>query len=171
VIFWHIGGAILIFRYVYRDPRIDLRFLALGAILPDLIDKPLGTILMVETFDSGRIFGHTLAFSFLWIAVVLAVTRRGEGRRRWLAVGIGSLLHLLLDGMWVEEEVFLWPAFGWTFPAGPADYWSGLLGRMGPWEIAQELAGLAYLLFLVRKEGLTDRGRWRRFLQTGTPAP
>ena len=173
MIFWHIGGTIAIFRYVFRDPKVDLRFLALGAILPDLIDKPLGTILFPALFNSSsQVIGHTLLFSMVLMSVVLLTTRRGRVRRRWMALAIGSLLHLLLDAMWTAQETFLWPVFGWEFPPGTPEYWSGLLEKLvsDPWRIVQEVAGLSYLIYLYRKARLNDPDRRTELLRTGRVA-
>ncbi len=170
MLFWDVGGAILIFRYVFRDPKVDLRYLALGAVLPNLIDKPLGTLLLTETFaHNGRIVAHTLLFSAVLTGLVLLTTRRGRRRRRGMAVAVGGLLHLLLDGMWTVRETFLWPAFGWAFPAGDPDFWPGLPQRVlsDPLLLLGEAAGLAYLVYLWRKAGLRDPERRRAFLATG----
>lgn len=170
MIFWHVGGTILAFRYVFRDPGVDLRFLAIGSVLPDLLDKPLGTILFAGTFESGQIFGHSLLFSSLLMVAVLAGTRRGTRRKRLMAVAIGSLFHLILDGMWTVKETFLWPAFGWEFPPGPESYWTGLIERLvsDPLIIVQEVAGLAYLIYLWRKAKLGDPVRRSELLRSGT---
>ena len=173
MIFWHLGGTIAIFRYVFRDPKVDLRFLALGALLPDLIDKPLGTILFPSLFNNNsQVIGHTLLFSMLLMSVVLLATRRGRVRRRWMALAIGSLTHLVLDAMWTVQETFLWPAFGWAFPPGQSQYWSGLLERIlaEPWTIVLEVIGLAYLIFLYRKSGLNEPERRAELLRTGRVA-
>ena len=42
--------------------RMDIRFLLIGSLLPDIIDKPIGIYLFRETFSSARIFSHTLLF-------------------------------------------------------------------------------------------------------------
>jgi membrane-bound metal-dependent hydrolase YbcI (DUF457 family) len=170
MIFWHVGGTIAIFRYVFRDPKVDLRFLALGAILPDLIDKPFGTMLFPAVFNSNsQVIGHTLLFSMVLMAVVLLATRRGRVRRRWMALAVGSLIHLLLDAMWTVEETLLWPAFGWEFPPGVPEYWSGLLERLfaNPGRIVQEVAGVGYLVYLYRKARLSDPERRIELLHTG----
>lgn len=39
---------------------IDYRFVMLGSILPDMIDKPIGAFLFRNTFHNSRIFAHTL---------------------------------------------------------------------------------------------------------------
>ena len=170
MIFWHVGGTILAFRYVFRDPNVDLRFLALGSILPDLIDKPLGTILFADTFQASQIFGHSLAFSSLLMAVVLLGTRRGIWRRRLMAVAVGSFFHLALDAMWTVKETFMWPAFGWSFPPGPTEYWTGFIDRLfgNPWTVAMEVAGLGYLIYLWRKAGLQESGARVRFWRSGS---
>ena len=173
MIFWHVGGTIAIFRYVFRDPKVDLRFLAVGALLPDLIDKPLGTMLFPALFNSSsQVVGHTLLFSMILMSVVLLATRRGRVRRRWMALAIGSLIHLLLDAMWTVQETFLWPAFGWEFPPGIPEYWSGLFERLfsNPWRVLQEVVGLAYLIYLYRKAQLGDPIRRSELLRTGRVA-
>ena len=170
MIFWHVGGTIAIFRYVFRDPKVDMRFLALGALLPDLIDKPLGTTLFPDVFNSSsQVIGHTLLFSMVLMSVVLVATRRGRVRRRWMALAIGSLIHLLLDAMWTVQETFLWPAFGWEFPPGLPEYWSGLLERLfsDPLRIVQEVVGLGYLVYLFRKARLHEPERRSELLHTG----
>ncbi len=173
MILWHIGATIAIFRYVFRDPKVDLRFLALGAILPDLIDKPLGTILFPSLFNgNSQAIGHTLFFSVVLMTVVLLTTRRGRVRRQWMALAVGSLIHLLLDAMWTVQETLLWPAFGWGFPPGSPEYWTGLLERLvsDPWRIIQELVALGYLIYLYRKARLNDPDRRSELLRTGRVA-
>ena len=43
--------------------HLDYRFLLIGSLLPDLIDKPIGGIFFYQTFQNGRIFAHTLCFT------------------------------------------------------------------------------------------------------------
>jgi hypothetical protein len=53
----HLGIPMLPFLFK-NDPDWDIRLLILGSLLPDLIDKPLGHIILPE--NNGRIFAHTL---------------------------------------------------------------------------------------------------------------
>ena len=116
MIFWHVGASVLMFRYLFRDPDVDLRFLAAGAIVPDVIDKSIGRVIWADYFQSGRIYAHTLVFFVLTLTVVMIATTRGSrGRRRWVAFSVGVMFHLILDGMWVVPETLLWPLFGWDF--------------------------------------------------------
>lgn len=157
--FWHISGSIAIFRFVFRDPKVDVRLLAFGAIAANLIDKPL-TLL---TPLAPRSVGHTLLLPLLLMAIGLLATRRGRPRRAWMAVVIGMLLHLVLDGMWFDTETLLWPLFG-PFPAyhGPA-----FPDLTSPIAWIMEAAGVAYLVYLVRKAGLSDPSRRGELLRTG----
>lgn len=164
---WHIGGAILLFRYIYRDPKVDIRFLVLGAVLPNLIDKPLGTII-APSLGADRLIGHSLLFGTALMSIALLVTRRGRKRRRWMAVAIGALIHLLLDGMWASGETLLWPFLGLDFTEGVQPYWSGFWRRELGWgTVVQELAGAVYLASLWVIAGLGDREVRRTVLRTG----
>ena len=99
MILWFAGGACLAVWFVLHDPRLDYRLLILGALLPD---APLRLTPL-----------HSLVFPVALLAAVMAVTRRGSAaRRRALAVPIGALLHLVLDGMWSRSGVFWWPFLG-----------------------------------------------------------
>lgn len=169
MLFWHIGGVVLLFRYVFRDPKVDVRFLALGALLPNLVDKPLGTIVFADYFGADRIYGHTLAFSTLIMAVVLLTTRRGRVRRQWMALAIGSMLHLVLDGMWASGGVLFWPLLGVKFPAGVVPYWEQFFQReVWSWgTMSSELVGLLYLVYLWVLCDFSDRGVRKTFLSTG----
>ncbi len=159
MLLWHVAGSVAIFRYVFRDPKVDLRLLAVGAILANLIDKPLALV----TSMPPRSVGHSLLLPILGMAVALVFTRRGRQRRLWMAVVIGLFLHLVLDGMWFEPETLLWPALG-PFAAydGPV-----LPDLRDPWAWAMEAIGLVYLLYLARQSGLSDRLRRRELLRRG----
>ena len=170
MLFWHVGGTIWIFRYVFKDPAVDLRALGLGAILPDLLDKPLSLIIAPEAFPADRIYGHTLVFALAILTVGLIVTRRGTtGRRAAVALAVGVLVHLLLDGLWTTPELLFWPAFGTEFPPGEAQSVGELLRLVAasPILLTLEIVGLAYLVLLARRGRLGDPERRRALIRTG----
>lgn len=146
MLFWHVGGAIFLFRWIFRDPKVDFRLLALGAVLPDLIDLALGVFIGGPT--TQRI-GHSLAVPSLVAVFLLLTTRRGRQRRTLMTVVVAWLFHLVLDGVWLREEVFLWPFFGWEQAAPPAgSIWQR---ATEPWRWVKEALGLAYLFVLLRR--------------------
>ena len=143
LLFAHLGLALLIAR---PFKRIDLAFLAVGSMLPDIIDKPLG-FLIFGTMNHGRIFAHTLLF--LLVLAALAVSIRDI---RLTSLGAGVLIHLALDSMWSSPVILLWPLLG-SFP--PADYIDALSyvqmllqGLRDPGILVPECLGLGYLIYL-----------------------
>jgi hypothetical protein len=172
VIAWHVGATLLLFRWIFRDPKVDVRFLVAGALLPDLIDLPLGTMVLADSLSTGEAWTHTLLAPSIVTIVVLLTTRRGRRRRAWMALAVGMFFHLLLDAMWLETEVFLWPFFG-PIPSGSSPYWEGVWSRAlaDPWRWVREVAGVAYLTLVWLRSGLDDTERRRRFLHTGRLEP
>lgn len=80
----------------------------LGAILPDLIDKPLD---LVMGAGNGSFYGHTLlAVLILGIAGLLLLKLRKDPALAALAAGI--LSHQVLDIMWREPKSWFYPAYG-----------------------------------------------------------
>jgi hypothetical protein len=172
VIAWHIGATLFLFRWIFRDPKVDVRFLTLGALLPDLIDLPLGTLVFADTVSTGQAWAHSLLVPSVVTVVILLATRRGRRRRAWMALAVGMFFHLLLDGMWTSTEVFGWPLFG-AIPTGPMPYWDGIWDRAlsDPWRWIRELVGVLYLGWVWVGSGLSDPDRRRQLLGTGRLEP
>ncbi len=173
LLLWHGAGALFLFRWVFRDPSVDVRFLVAGALVPDLVDLVIGTALVPE-LGSGQLWMHTLLAPSLVVVVVLIATRRGARRRAWMALAVGMFFHLLLDGMWTSTEVFLWPLFGADFPAGSTPYWPAAWERAlgDPWRWVKEAAGLVYLVGLWVTSGLSDSDARAQLIRTGhLPGP
>ncbi|MGI9649269.1 MAG: metal-dependent hydrolase [Acidimicrobiia bacterium] len=169
MIFWHIGGAVFLARWVFRDPAMDMRVLVFGAVLPDLIDKPIGSVLFTGHFGTGRIYAHTLLFAALMLMLVMVATERGTPtRKRWMAMPIGVLFHLLLD-MPLDPETLWWPVLGATFPAFAEGQLVDLIVYLlkSPLVVIQELIGLAYLIALYRKADLSEPERRKELATTG----
>lgn len=91
--------------------------LFLGSLLPDIIDKPLGVIFLGGFFTSGRTIGHTLIFVAL-LAVLGGLLLLRQGKTWGLVLTGAVAVHLILDEMWTEPRVLLWPLYGWTFSSG-----------------------------------------------------
>ena len=109
--------------------RLDYRFLLVGSLLPDLIDKPVGNILFYSTFQNSRIFGHTLCFNVLLAILGLYLYKSRE--KTWLLVlSFGSALHLIQDEIWHDLETFFWPVYGLIFPRVDTTNFFGWLPEM-----------------------------------------
>lgn len=168
MLFWHVGATVAAARYAFRDERMDLRFLALGAVLPDLLDTPIGLV-GYRTTGGVRLIAHSLLFAAVLLAAVLFSTRRGRPRKRWMPVTIGVLIHLVLDAMWLDPQTLWWPLLGTGFaPAGPSTAAGYITAVLGDWRVwALEAAGLAYLVGLARRAGLGSTEARRELVHTG----
>lgn len=169
MILWHVGATLAAARYVFRDPGMDLRWVAVGSLLPDLIDKPIGSIMFHDIFGTHRLVAHSIVFPVIVLAAVLTVTRRGSASRSAaIGVVIGSLFHLVLDGAWADPAAFWWPALGAGFPEVADSAFVPLLRRMvaDPWVWAGEAVGAAYLVYL-RRRWIAEAGGLVAVLHSG----
>jgi hypothetical protein len=119
----HLGlGKTLATRPFRRFSRGERRAFFVGALLPDLIDKPLFYVPFWLTgrrgvFLSGtHLFAHTGLFLLALVAVAW-LTRAPLAR----AIAIGVATHFVLDvvGLSMGLGTLLWPFLGWHFPAFP----------------------------------------------------
>ncbi len=153
MILWPAGMAVALVWLVFRDPAFDYRLAVVGALLPDLVDGPLG---------GARVL-HTLAAAVAVLLAVMVLTRnRRQARRHWLALPIGMFVHLVADGMWARTETFWWPGFGWKLRGRlPAlDHGLAVL-------LVEEVVGAALLVWAWRRFGLGDPTVRSRFFRTG----
>ena len=105
-------GAVL--GLLIGDILHDRRWVLLctfGAVLPDLIDKPLGLVFFEDSIGAGRIFGHTLLAALVLLVLGLIIWK-------WLksplvmGVAVGVISHQVLDLMWRMPKVWLYPLYG-----------------------------------------------------------
>jgi inner membrane protein len=95
-----------------RGPlRVDYRFILLGALLPDIIDKPLGLIVLPEVLANGRTFLHSLLFLSLTLLAAFIIYR--QGRVMWgIYTAFGVVMHFIMDAIWTDPTTFYWPFLG-----------------------------------------------------------
>lgn len=118
-IFGHIGITLGIFYLLSRLSSknnfwVKVPWIAVGALLPDIIDKPLGRIILAETIGSGRIFAHTLLFGLL--LGLAGYYLYSQSKPELLIIAGASFCHIFEDQIWNSPEVFFWPLLGWGFP-------------------------------------------------------
>ncbi|MFZ5645011.1 MAG: metal-dependent hydrolase [Bacillota bacterium] len=145
----------LVEKVAKKEFNINYGLVALGSMFPDIIDKPLGHMILRDTINYGRIFSHTLVFTALLWLVALWALRRGIF---WpLAFSFGTLAHLVLDEMWQRPTVLFWPLYGWGFPSSGQDFLQGVLQSMHrPDVYLPEILGAAILIgFWLGKRGKT----------------
>jgi len=153
MLFWFTCGAVFGVWNVFQSSGLDFRLIALGSLLPLVLDAPFG----------AQAYAHTLLSAVIVLIVAMALTA-GRGhrlrRRRALSFAIGWFAGLVLSASWAHKEVFWWPAFGTDRPSAPL---------LPPWPIVvvEELLGLAAAWWAWTRFGLADEARRRAFLRTG----
>ncbi len=144
----------------YRNrAAVDFRLVLLGSILPDLIDKPLGALLHLD----ARLWAHSLLFLAGILVLSLLPALRGL---RW--VGFGDAVHLLVDLIWWQPQVMLWPLLGVAFPPGEqsfAGYFTILF--TDPYVQFGEITGALILLGLAWYHGLFSWTALKQFVKDG----
>lgn len=153
MLLWFVAFAILVVLAVFDSPAMDYRTVVVGAVLP-----------VVEVVAGRAFVLHTLAGSVVALAVVVLATRgRRLTARRLVGLPIGMFLHLVADGSWSDASLFWWPFLG-VGALGDADVPER--AHLGV-SLALEVVGVLALLWLVRRERLTDPAARARFLRTG----
>ncbi|MDV2481016.1 metal-dependent hydrolase [Methanoculleus sp. Wushi-C6] len=143
----------IVLAAIVGDRRV-VALAALGAVLPDLIDKPLGHIFLAGTVNYGRIYFHGLTVLFLVLIAGLLLYRY-RGQVGHLAVAAGMASHQFLDAMWRHPVEWFWPFLG---PLPRHDYaedyfWDALLRELAQpseWLFFFLIAGL--FAYLYRRE-------------------
>lgn len=173
-----LGAATIIADAVNRKPSwfaslsryLDIRWLLVGSLLPDIIDKPVGQYFFRDTFDNGRIFAHTLLFLIVISAAGFYLLKKS--RRTWLlALAAGTFAHLILDEMWQTPVTLFWPVLGFSFPKEELEGWAGNIWKAlfsDPRVYVPELIGLALLSLLALS--LIRHKKVRAFIKHGEVA-
>jgi membrane-bound metal-dependent hydrolase YbcI (DUF457 family) len=152
----------------FANKAPDMRWLLAGAVLPDLIDKPIGQVLLKSSFENGRIFGHTFILALaLFIAGTYQWKRRGDSRVLLLAFGVAS--HLILDRVWAEPTTALWPSMGpfLHHPSMQTITEQILEYVRDPVFWVSELSGAAFLVFSLRYLGVRTLRDLHSFVVSG----
>jgi hypothetical protein len=117
--FFHLVTGIilgLLIGDILRDRRWIIPCV-IGAVLPDIVDKPLNFILFPTLNGNGRFLFHNLiVFAILLVAGILVW--KYYASPVILALDIGVLSHQILDSMWAEPRLWLYPLLG-PYPAQP----------------------------------------------------
>ena len=158
----HLGiGLGLAWLLAWKSPaRIDYRLVLFGSILPDLIDKPLANVTGLDS----RLWAHTFLFLFAILALSFVPALRGLR-----LVGFGVATHLLLDLIWNQPAIVLYPAYGWSFPPAPFDVarWYDTLLH-DPYVQFGEIVGFVCLIAFAWAHGIRSWKTLRDFIAHGT---
>jgi hypothetical protein len=152
VFFWYVGLSVLGVATIFRSVGVDYRLVALGSLLPLLVDIPFGY----------RAYGYTLLFAVVLLAIVMIGTigRPRLLRRRLLCLPIGLFCGLVLSGAFTNNELFWWPFLGSSFV-------HGALLPSTVVVVVEEIIGLVACWVVVGQYDLYLPAPRRQFFRTG----
>lgn len=143
---WPMGHAAIAYlcwagyeRNGVEAPPNDVATIAviLGALVPDLIDKPLAW--QFSILPTGRSLAHSLLV-LVPIVLVVAVLAKRRGRPGWgVAFGIGAISHPLVDAapaLWRDDGSVAFLLYPLTSiepygEEGPPSFWALFTDSMG----------------------------------------
>ncbi len=133
---------------------------AIGAVLPDLIDKPLGYLVFSATINYGRIWFHSLlAVGIVLVAgIVLWMFRKNP---LGVAAAVGMFSHQLLDFMWLNPVTWYYPFLGpFVKRTATGRIWTLLLRELSnPWEWAMFGAVVLGIYLFLRIDTVKESSR------------
>ena len=151
---WFVVFSILGVYFVFRDKQMDYRLVAVGSLVPDVVDG-------VVSRGIGPFHSVVVAVAVLFAVVGATVGRRGL-RKRLLAVPIGVFAHQVLDGSWAVTQAFWWPVKGFALDGRLPIFEHGLIVGL-----IEEAVALAVGIAMWRSFGLDSPARLQRFRSTG----
>ena len=119
----HLAAAVL----VGRVSRLSTPWLVVGAAVPDLVDKPLATLGVVELFHS---IGHSVLLAPLLFAVALCSRAGAASAVGWASHILLDIVHVVVNGRPGHALAFLWPVAESADPLGipPGEFFWYYLG-------------------------------------------
>jgi len=156
-------------EHLQVTPATDYRLVALAAIGPDLIDKPLAWAHFFFFYKSAVLFAHTL---IAHVGVLGWTAWRAP--RLWI-YALAFVGHAVLDRLWYFPNTLYWPLRGWRFHVwgkrgseqteiGKA-YWYAFTRRPELW--GWEVGGLLAFGWFVWRHRLYQWPHLRTFLLHG----
>ncbi|MEA2035839.1 MAG: metal-dependent hydrolase [Euryarchaeota archaeon] len=163
----------LVLSGLFKDRRAIL-FCSIGSILPDLIDKPLGHIILAGSLNDGRIFAHSL-IGLMTICLLGIILWKQKGSPVLLYLVPGIISHVLLDAMWNIPINWFYPALGPFVQGYSQNYFCNMffveISSFSEWFFFIILSGCLFSEFTFngRSGSISDSGydsdhsRWYRF--------
>ena len=149
-----------------RKWQVDYRFILLGSMFPDIVDKPLGMLIFAGSIANGRVYTHTLIVNITLVLIGIYLIKRKKPN--FFLFSISSCFHLVLDEMWLTPKTLFWPFFGWGFPRENLScWWENIFQALftNPWVYVPEIIGA--LIITVFGLILIKRRMLGKFLSQG----
>lgn len=148
---------------------IDFRIVIIASMVPDIIDKIVGMVILKEQISNGRIFTHSIVIIGIISICLFLIDRKRFGPSLKPLFYISPLwIHLFLDSMWEDPYTLFWPLFGTSFPRLDmeiGDFFTILLTE--PYVYLTEILGTLIITILFIRHRLFIKTRFLSFLKDG----
>jgi len=138
MLLWFIGSALAMVWFVFRDAHFSFVWVALGAVLPDVIGVVPGAVAPTHSVVS--------VVGYLTVAMLLTIGRRSH-RKKALALAFGLFMHLVADFVFTDTSLFWWPLGGTNVDATRIP----ILDRPLAANLALEVLGVVLLVWFLRR--------------------
>ncbi len=138
MLLWFIGSALAMVWFVFRDARFPFVWVALGAVLSDVIGVVPGAVAPTHSVVS--------VVGYLTVAMLLTIGRRSH-RKKALALAFGLFMHLVADFVFTDTSLFWWPLGGTNVDATRIP----TLDRPLAANLALEALGVVLLVWFLRR--------------------
>jgi membrane-bound metal-dependent hydrolase YbcI (DUF457 family) len=157
-------GILLLLKKTELLKELDFRLIILIALIPDIIDKLIGNVILQESLNNGRLFSHTLAFLITFSLIFYFIIKS-----KWWIYSIAIIMHQVLDRMFIEYETWFWPVFGWEFKIKYLNVWDQWLEALisDPYIITGELGGIIVIIIVIFQFKLYNKNKLENLLKTG----
>lgn len=160
----HLAAGLLIglvLFWICHDPKLIIPAV-IGGIASDLIDKPIGHILLQQSLDNGRIYAHGLLFFGIILICGILIWIQYHSLVG-ISFSLGVLSHQFLDRMYNDPENWLYPFKGPFTSFHQENYFGNAIFRelFNPYEWIFALLILIILSFSI--SFILDKENWSEF--------
>lgn len=176
----HLALGYLVYSLVRRrqgqlPEHPEVYLLGIGALLPDLVDKPLAWTFGV--LESGRSLGHSALVAVIVVGVLYLALAPRFGRQPVVAFGIGYLTHPMADlpynavlaGEFEFLHYFVWPLLAVPTPESDISLITYLLSYEPGLTDWVQLGLVVLALGLWRFDGSPGWAALRQRIRVGLP--
>ncbi len=152
---------------LWPKKKLDYRGLAICAMLPDFLDKPMAWFIFTEA-KTSQFISHALIPHTLLLIITLFKYPRA------LPYVLAFNGHLIADRMWKHTQGFWWPLYGWTTfwehrslnsPEKMMVFYLEILRYPKVWVV--ELIAIVFLVWFIMKHRLYEPKYLAQFIKTG----
>jgi membrane-bound metal-dependent hydrolase YbcI (DUF457 family) len=147
---------------------VDFRIVIISAMIPDIVDKIVGMVILKEEISNGRIFTHTIIITGIIGASIFNLVQIKYKKIIIMLYILPTFIHLFLDRLWEDFHTLFWPIFGLGYNRLDVDFGDYLGILMSDWfALTGELLGALIIVIFFVGFKLYKGKNFKDFLKRG----